>query len=171
MSTQPYIFNAKLGKWGRISTEYYLASRQCYFADLLRPAYFSAYHSIECMAKGFLEFKDPKFDGESYGHNWGKIFKELMKHYPKAKFISIPDYMIKEISYLLIKYPKGTLLLAPTNFLDDVDKRYLSMLQLISPIHLKWLEEMIEDKEEKTPGIFTRDNFYKKKIIDYFKSS
>ena len=169
--SQPFIFNAGLGKWGRISTEYYLVSGQSYFADLLRPAYFSAYHSIECMAKGFLEFKDPKIDGESYGHNWGKIFKALIKLYPKAKFISIPDYMIKEISYLSIKYPKGTLLVAPTNFINDVDKRYLSMLQILSPIHLKWLENLLNEKEGKTPGIFTRDNFYKQQIIDYFKGS
>jgi len=167
--TQPLIFNANLGKWGRISTEYYLAARYCYFADLLRPAYFSAYHSIECMAKGFLEFKDPKIDGESYGHNWSKIFKGLMKHYPKAKYISIPDYMIKEISYLSIKYPKGTLLVAPTNFINDVDKRFLSMLQLISPAHLQWLENIIDDKEKITPGVFSRDNLYKQNFINYFR--
>jgi hypothetical protein len=142
--TQPLIFNANLGKWGRISTEYYLAARYCYFADLLRPAYFSAYHSIECMAKGFLEFKDPKIDGESYGHNWSKIFKGLMKHYPKAKYISIPDYMIKEISYL-------------------------SILQLISPAHLQWLENIIDDKEKITPGVFSRDNLYKQNFINYFR--
>lgn len=88
---QSYIFNAGLGKWGRIFVEYYLVSRQSYFADLMRPAYFSAYHSLECMAKGFLEFKYPKIDGESYQHNWGKIYKDLIKHYPKVNLYPFPN--------------------------------------------------------------------------------
>lgn len=168
---QPFIFNAGLGKWGRISMEYYLVARQSYFADLMRPAYFSAYHSLECMAKGFLEYKDPKINGETYLHNWGKIYKDLIKHYPKAKSISIPEYMIQEGRYLLSRYPRGTVLVAPPNFLDDLDKRYLAMLQLIPSVQLLWLKEIINDKEEKTPGIFSRENLYQKKIIDYFKNS
>ena len=169
--SQPFIFNASLGKWGRISTEFYLASRQNYFADLLRPATFSAYHFMECMAKGFLEYKKPKIDGESYGHDWGKIYKEFIKHYPNAKYISIPDYMIEEGRYLSSKYPTGTLIVVPSNFINDIDKRYLSMLQLVPSIQFQWLKEFINYKEEKEPGIFSRDNLYKQKIIDYLNGS
>jgi hypothetical protein len=43
------------------------------------------------------------------------------------------------------------------------------MLQLISPAHLQWLENIIDDKEKITPGVFSRDNLYKQNFINYFR--